>query len=493
MLAEGWLPIPEIRYAHRSPVQSEGMVPLAPTGRKLPPEIYRLEAFASTSPALDAHCVVFVKLDLAQGTNGFVSVEVDSPSQKFENGRLLDAQGRVIAVFDSSWKRERGRMVARIREGGAATLAVPTIPLTAETAPAVSPADYARERTACADTWRGIIGRAARVEVPEPLVNHAWRNAVVQNFQLINHGQLRYSTGNQYDQIYSAEGSDAVMALLSWGYAAEARRLMEPLFDFTRRNLELHQASFKLGNLIRYVWQTRDVAAIEQLRPRWEKEISRFLEGRTGPGGLFPKEQYCGDIHTPGDRPDVLVAMNPAALKVNLRDLVPGGGIIVNTDAFNDINLRKAGYAEDPLKNQSLQGYNVYEIPMSTMVAGACEGLGLTSKQIELTKNFFALGLVSWIYTRPLESSVAWIGKRFAKNPAVGDANVAALKAGLPERHNDLLLAEIDRLSDEVDAIVLAQLSMSALEPRLTATKVPVYNSGRTAFGRIRELLLKAG
>ena len=130
VLAEGWLPIPEIRYAHRSPVQSEGMVPLAPTGRKPPPEIYRLEAFAATSPALDAHCVVFVKLDLAQGTNGILSVEVDSPSQKFEGGRLLDAQGRVIAVFDSSWKRERGRMVARIREGGAATLVVPTIPLT---------------------------------------------------------------------------------------------------------------------------------------------------------------------------------------------------------------------------------------------------------------------------------------------------------------------------------------------------------------------------
>ncbi len=299
VLADGWLPIPEIRYAHRSPVQSEGMVPLAPSGRKPPPEIYRLEAFAATAPALAANCVVLVKLDLAQGTNGFLSVEVDSPSQRFEGGRLLDAEGRVIAVFDSSWKRERGRMVARIREGGAATLAVPTIPLPKGATLAVSPADYARERSACVETWRGLVGRAAQVEVPEPRINHAWRNALVQNFQLINHGQLRYSTGNQYDQLYSAEGSDAVMALLSWGYAAEARRLMEPLFDFSRRNLELHQASFKLGNLTRYVWQTRDTAAIAQLRPRWEKEITRFLEGRTGPGGLFPKEQYCGDIHTP--------------------------------------------------------------------------------------------------------------------------------------------------------------------------------------------------
>jgi len=299
VLAEGWLPITEIRYAHRSPVQAEGMVPLAPTGPRPAPEIYRLEAFAATTPGLAEHCVVLVRLDLAQGTNGFLSVDIDAPGGRFENGRLLDGDGRVVAVFDASWKRERGRMVARVREGGAATLAVPTMPLAATAELAVSPAAYAAQRAACVATWKALVDRAARVEVPEPRINHAWRNAIVQNFQLINHGQLRYSTGNQYDQIYSAEGSDAVMALLSWGYAVEARRLLEPLFDFTRRNLELHQASFKLGNLARYVWQTRDTAALAELRPRWEKEIARFLDGRTGPGGLFPKEQYCGDIHTP--------------------------------------------------------------------------------------------------------------------------------------------------------------------------------------------------
>jgi hypothetical protein len=186
-----------------------------------------------------------------------------------------------------------------VREGGAVTLAVPTTPLPAGTTLGVDPTAYAARRAACVETWRGLVGRAAQVEIPEARINHAWRNAIVQNFQLINHGQLRYSTGNQYDQIYSAEGSDAVLALLSWGYAAEARRLLEPLFDFTRRNLELHQAAFKLGNLVRYVWQTRDSGAIAELRPRWEPEVARFLEGRTGPGGLFPKEQYCGDIHTP--------------------------------------------------------------------------------------------------------------------------------------------------------------------------------------------------
>jgi len=299
-LAEGWMPIAELRYTHRTPVQSEGMVPLASATKPRAPEIYRLEAFASTAPESAHHCVVFVKFDLAQGSNGLMTVEVDLPPPlALTNGLLLDAASRVVAAFDSSWKRERGRMVARLQPDGAATLAVPCIPLGAAASLEVSPAIYAAQRAACVATWKGLLGRGMQVEAPEPLVNHAWRNAVCQNFQLINHGQLRYSTGNQYDRIYSAEGSDAAMALLDWGYEPEVRRLMGPLFDFTRKDLELHQASFKIDNVVRYYWQTRDASAVRELRPRWEPEAERFIRDRTGPNGLFPKEQYCGDIFTP--------------------------------------------------------------------------------------------------------------------------------------------------------------------------------------------------
>lgn len=299
-LAEGWLPIVEVRYAHRSPVGAEGMVPLTTTRPNPPAEIYRLEAFASTDPALAPHCVVFVKFDLTQGGNGFVSVDVDAGGPlELSEGRLTDASGRVVALCDAGWKRAGGRLVARLRAGGSATLALPSVPLPGTTTLRVSPAGYAAQRSACADTWRTLVSRGTQVEVPEPLVNHAWRNALVQNFQLINHGQLRYSTGNQYDQIYSAEGSDSILALLSWGFPREARRLLEPIFDFSRRGLELHQASFKLGNLVRYTRLTGDTAAVRELRPRWAPEAERLVRGRTGPGGLYPKEQYCGDIHTP--------------------------------------------------------------------------------------------------------------------------------------------------------------------------------------------------
>ncbi len=298
-LAEGWLPIPEIRYSHRSPVQSEGKVPLAMVKTDLPPEIYRLEAFASTDPALAENGVVFVKFDLAQGANGFVAIDVGAGTAlTFENGRLLNSTGQVIGIFDPSWKRERHKMVARIRGHAAATLAIPTQPLASGVALTLNPTTYATQRGQCADTWKKIVARGMQVDVPEDRVNHVWRNSLCQDFALINGDSMRYSAGNQYDRIYSAEGSDAALALLVWGFERDMRRLMVPLFDFTRKGLEQHQAAFKLGNLFRYYWQTRDASVVSELRARWEQEAVRLDRDRTGPHGLYPQEQYCGDIHT---------------------------------------------------------------------------------------------------------------------------------------------------------------------------------------------------
>ena len=113
------------------------------------------------------------------------------------------------------------------------------------------------------------------------------------------------------------------------------------------------------------------------------------------------------DIHTPGDEPDVLVAMNPAALKTNIGDLPAGGALIVNSDAFTQANLNKAAYATNPLTDGSLKQYNVFEIPITTLNARSLEGLEMTSKQMDLTKNFFALGLMFWLYERSMEPTLA--------------------------------------------------------------------------------------
>ena len=136
-------------------------------------------------------------------------------------------------------------------------------------------------------------------------------------------------------------------------------------------------------------------------------------------------------VYTPGDRLDCLVAMNPAALKVHLRDLKTGGLLIVNTQAFDKRNLDKAGYAANPLDEPALaERYRLHKVDMTGLTHEAIKDLPLNAKEKDRTKNFFALGLVSWIYTRPLEPTLVWIEKRFAKNKDIAEANTRVLKAG---------------------------------------------------------------
>src|SRR5262249_6983312 len=137
------------------------------------------------------------------------------------------------------------------------------------------------------------------------------------------------------------------------------------------------------------------------------------------------------DILTPGDQPDVLVAMNPAALRTNVKDLRGGGTLIVNRDAFNERNLQKAGYPADPIGDGSLEDYRVHAIPLSSMTVEALKGIeGVTSREAERSKNFFALGLMSWLYGRPVEVTLDFIGAKFAKRPELVEANTRAFKAG---------------------------------------------------------------
>ena len=136
------------------------------------------------------------------------------------------------------------------------------------------------------------------------------------------------------------------------------------------------------------------------------------------------------DILTPGDQPGVLVAMNPAALKANLKDLTRGGLLIVNSDAFEDRSLEKVGYSANPLTDGSLDGYQVVQIPMTSMTVAAVKESGVSKKEADRSKNMLALGVICWMYSRPLEPTVAWLEKKFAKKPHIAQANIAALKAG---------------------------------------------------------------
>jgi 2-oxoglutarate/2-oxoacid ferredoxin oxidoreductase subunit alpha len=155
------------------------------------------------------------------------------------------------------------------------------------------------------------------------------------------------------------------------------------------------------------------------------------------------------DILTPGDHPNVLVAMNPAALITNVGTLEKGGTVIVNEDGFTDHNVRKAGYESNPLEDGSLDDYQIFRVPMTSMTVRATEGIdGISARDAARCKNVFALGLVSWMYGRPTEPTVAWIEKKFADAPAVGAANLAAFRVG----YNFGETAELLAVHYEVDA-----------------------------------------
>src|SRR5438876_11521782 len=137
------------------------------------------------------------------------------------------------------------------------------------------------------------------------------------------------------------------------------------------------------------------------------------------------------DILTPGDQPDVLVAMNPAALKTNLHDLPPSGILVVDKDAFTDRNLTKAGYASNPIEDGSLDSYEVHAIPLTTMTIEALKEIeGITKREAERAKNMFALGLMSWLYGRPTENTVDFLRAKFVKRPDIAEADVQAFKTG---------------------------------------------------------------
>src|SRR5207249_9007812 len=173
-------------------------------------------------------------------------------------------------------------------------------------------------------------------------------------------------------------------------------------------------------------WAGNDIATL----PNFPAEI-RAPAGTLFGVWSFHRQFGSGRVYTPGDRLDCMVAMSPAALKVHLRDLKEGGLLILNTNAFEKKNLDRAGYRENPIDDATLgERYRLHKVDITKLTLEALADLGLNAKEKDRCKNFFALGLVSWIYTRPIEPALDWIQKRFTRNVDVAEANRRALKAG---------------------------------------------------------------
>jgi 2-oxoglutarate ferredoxin oxidoreductase subunit alpha len=163
--------------------------------------------------------------------------------------------------------------------------------------------------------------------------------------------------------------------------------------------------------------------------PNYPAEI-RAPAGTVAGVSSFQVQIADFDILTPGDEADVLVAMNPAALKAHLKDVKPGGMIVANADAFESRNLKKAGFDSNPLEDGSLDGFRVFAVPMERLTKDAVEGTGATGRDVLRSKNLFALGLLGWVFTRSIEPTIEWLTEKFASNPEVMAANIASLKGG---------------------------------------------------------------
>ncbi len=168
-----------------------------------------------------------------------------------------------------------------------------------------------------------------------------------------------------------------------------------------------------------------DIATV----PDFPAEI-RAPAGTLAGVSSFQVNISSSEIFTAGDEPNVLVAMNPAALKANIGDLSPNAVIIADRESFTDANLKRAGYDSNPLTDHSLDKFQVFEVDVTKLTTLALHGLGLTNRQVVRCRNMFVLGLISWLYQRPIEATVSWLESRFKKTPEVLEANVRALKAG---------------------------------------------------------------
>jgi hypothetical protein len=298
-LAEGYLPIVAIRYAHAS-------------------EVYELEAFAGTDPASISNGVVFVKFGLASGTNGLITLQVNQKPLQFTNQLVIDEKGQMLVCLDGAWKWERQRTLAKVATNHFVTAAISTKPLAAGGAWTTSLEVYDDQRQKCIATWQSLLARSMNVETPEPLVNHAWKNLIVQNFSLINGDRMNYSAGNQYEKMYAAESSDSALPLMWWGCEEDMRRLMPVILDLTDKRLPHHFAAHKLNDVCQFYWQTRDATFVRAMRPRWQKELDLILNDRTPEHGLLAKENYCTDIEVP-----VYSFPANATCWAALRDLAP--------------------------------------------------------------------------------------------------------------------------------------------------------------------------
>jgi hypothetical protein len=319
------------------PKYTEGYLPIVQLTYTSDGATYAQEAFAATDPQLADLGVVFVRFTLIRasgkqyraaeakdkdpastvpvaGVEGAENVAliakdfdekiealVEGPELlALKDNRFSAPDGKIWAMIYPRWITNpgRGALIAPLKTGESAYIAVFTKPAEAPIKFVLTPQAYDEQRAACVKTWNDFLARGTVVETPEAVVNNAWRATLIGNFQLLHGDEMRYSQGNQYAKLYIGEGGDTIRAHALWGHGEESQPMMTPQFKYTRAGLEFHQAAFKLQMLAHFYRLTKDRQSVESLRPMWQKEIDVIVDGRKTENGMFPREKYCGDIDT---------------------------------------------------------------------------------------------------------------------------------------------------------------------------------------------------
>jgi hypothetical protein len=314
------------------PHYHESFLPVLTTQYSIGNVSYKQHAFAAVRGAYAEHGAVFLRFVATKP--GRVSARIGS-GEKFTAvaGAVLDANGRTVVCFRAPWTWDAGRaeLVARVTEREPGDLVVLTKP--AESLGKSLPS-FNDELGACTAAWKILLDRGSRFELPEAVVQNAWRALVIGNFMTAVGDRMHYSAGNAYDHLYEAECGDAVRALLLFGHAADARRMLGPLLDFDRKATRFHVAGHKLQLLAHYYWVTRDRAFLNETRVKWEASARLIRESRKTGNGLLPKDNYAGDVNT-----QVYSLNSNAACWRGLRDLA---AVLEDTGEWNETAALRA-------------------------------------------------------------------------------------------------------------------------------------------------------
>lgn len=285
------------------PRLTEGYLPIVGMSYHEGDAAYRQEVFVSVDPALATYAAVFVRFTLDAGQEGMVSAHLTPPGPLRLIGRqLCNDKQQVFLWLGSNWQWDTAKqtLTATIPSGGEAVLAVFTAAASMLSTPQeLSGNEYMRQRQTCISTWRELLGKGVKLEVPETIVNNAWRAVMGANFTIITGSTVNYSAGNAYETEYITEGSRTFGAFMLFGFIDHARPMLLSLLDHSIPEHKYAVTGWKLRALAQYYWLTRDNEFMRANRARWEPLINLIIDDLNPKTGLTPKDFYATDIPKP--------------------------------------------------------------------------------------------------------------------------------------------------------------------------------------------------